>query len=152
LFNIDPSTIDLKKYRRMSKAEFNRKWAPIIENLKGLCKANRGAGDPEATDVVDAGFNEPVINTDTDESPLTPAFTTGFTTKEDADRDSKASCDSQVPLNEQDEELSPSTAGLTAGFDCRFCRRITERPAAYMTSEGITDRENKNKIDTRIPV
>jgi hypothetical protein len=27
----------------MSKAEFNRKWAPIIANLKGLCKANRDA-------------------------------------------------------------------------------------------------------------
>jgi hypothetical protein len=84
LFNIDPSTIDLKKYRRMSKAEFNRKWAPIIEHLKGACKASRDIGDPEATDVVDAGFNEPVANTDTDESPLTAAFSPGFTTKEDA--------------------------------------------------------------------
>ena len=88
----------------MSKAEFNKKWAPIIENLKGLCKACRDAGDPEATDVVDAGFNKPVANTDTDESPLTPTFTPGFTTKEDADRDSVASCDSQVPLDEQDED------------------------------------------------
>jgi hypothetical protein len=26
-----------------------------------------------------------------------------------------------------------------------------EKPAAYMTSEGITDRENNNKIDTRVP-
>jgi hypothetical protein len=50
----------------MSKTDFNRKWAPIIGNLKGLCKACHGFGDPEATDVVDAGFNEPVANTDTD--------------------------------------------------------------------------------------
>jgi hypothetical protein len=103
LFNIDPSTINLRQHRRMSKADFNKKWAPIIENLKGVCKASRDIGDPEANDVDDAGFDEPVANTDTDESPLTPTFSPGFTTKEDAGRDSKASCDSQVPLDEQDE-------------------------------------------------
>jgi hypothetical protein len=65
------------------RAEFNKKWAPIIKNLK---QAPLWAGPAVAlvtpkrltTDVVDAGFNEPVANTDTDtdESPrLTPAFT-----------------------------------------------------------------------------
>jgi hypothetical protein len=78
LFNIG-SAIDLKKYRRLSKADFNKKSAPVIANLKGLCKACRGAGDPEATDVVDAGFNEPAANTDTDEPPLTP--TSGLHTR-----------------------------------------------------------------------
>jgi hypothetical protein len=130
LFNIDPSTIDLKKHCRMSKGDFNRKWAPIIANLKGLCKANRDAGDPEATDVVDAGFNEPVANTDTGESPLTPTFSPGFTTKEDAGRDSKASCDSQVPLDEQDEEQEARRA------ERQRVRKALDRRSSSSSSGG----------------